>query len=213
MKRNVILPIALVSSLILGSAAIALGGPHHGPGPRGNPFAKMDTNKDGKVTRQEAQAAQVTRFKALDTNKDGVVTEQEATQARQNNRAQRFAKMDANKDGRLSKTEVKMPEQRFQKLDTNKDGFLTQSELSQGKKQWNNDGKHKGMWTALDSNKDGKVTEKEATALADRMFEKLDANKDGAITQEEMRKGKRHGPRFQNRDGKRAPGQRPPKAG
>lgn len=211
MKRNFILPVALVSSLIIGSAAVALGGPHYGPGPRANPFAQLDTNKDGKVTRQEAQVAKVTRFKALDTNRDGVVTEQEAVQARQKRGAERFAKMDANKDGRLSKTEVKMPDQRFQKLDVNKDGTLTQNELLQGKRK-GNDSKRKGMWMRLDSNKDGKITEKEATAAADRMFEKLDANKDGAITQEEMRKARRHGPKVRSRDGRRGHGQRSPKA-
>ena len=84
MKR--IIPIALASSLTLGFAAITLAGPDHGPGPRaGGPdrILQLDTNQDGKVTRQEARAAAVARFKALDTNKDGVVSGEEASKARE----------------------------------------------------------------------------------------------------------------------------------
>lgn len=218
-----IIPIALVSTLTLGFAAIALGGPHHGSGPRAggpNRIAQLDTNKDGKVTRQEAQVAEVARFKALDTNKDGVVTPEEAAKAREKRQAQRaadrFAQRDTNKDGRLSKTEAEMPAECFQKLDTNKDGMLVPTELAAGRQQraQKRDGKGHGnrMWAHLDTNNDGKLTEKEATARTDRVFERADANRDGILTQEEVKRGHEHGPKSDGRDGKRGQGQRQPKA-
>lgn len=218
MKR--IIPIALASSLTLGFAALALAGPHHEPGSRaGGPdrIQQLDTNKDGKVTRQEARAAAVARFKALDTNKDGVVSQEEATKAREKQHARRaaehFAKMDTNKDGRLSKTEVKMPPARFQKLDTNKDGALSPAELAAGKKERTEKRAHKGTghgtWARQDTNQDGKLTEQEATAAADRMFDRADTNRDGILTGEEMQRGHQHGPKSHGRGGQ---GQRQPKA-
>jgi Ca2+-binding EF-hand superfamily protein len=220
MKR--IIPIALASSLTLGFAALALAGPHHGPGRAGGPgrIVQLDTNKDGKVTRQEARTAAVARFKALDANKDGVVSREEAAQAKERQHAQRaadrFARMDKNKDGRLSKTEVKMPPARFQKLDANKDGWLTPAELAAGKKERVEKREHKGnghgMWARQDTNQDGKLTEQEATAAADRMFDRADANRDGILTGDEMQRGYKHGPKSHGRDGQRGQRQRQPKA-
>lgn len=217
---NRIIPIAMVTTLLGGTAAFALAYPGDGSGPRAggprDPFARLDTNKDGKITRQESQAAKVARFKAIDTNKDGVVTREEADKARNGqraaSRAERFAKMDANKDGRVSKTEAPMPDERFQQLDSNKDGALTESELAAGAKKWSNKRHGKGVLNRLDTDSDGRLTEKEVTSAADRMFERADANKDGSITKEEMQ-GHKRGPKHHGRNSKRGPGPRQPKAG
>jgi hypothetical protein len=51
-------------------------GPNGGPGQggRGGPFAGMDANKDGAITRAELNAAMTTRFKAADANKDNALS-------------------------------------------------------------------------------------------------------------------------------------------
>jgi Ca2+-binding EF-hand superfamily protein len=47
-----------------------------GAGGAGGPFQQRDTNKDGKLSRDELPAA---LFDKLDANKDGSVTEAELT--------------------------------------------------------------------------------------------------------------------------------------
>lgn len=81
-------------------------------------FSQMDTDKDGKVTRDEfttfhmdlATKGREARFNQLDTNKDGKVTRDEFM-AVQLDEAQRigkarFGRIDRNKDGVLSEQEV-----------------------------------------------------------------------------------------------------------
>jgi hypothetical protein len=201
MKRTLI-PFALIASLLVGGAALARGKGHPGPrysGPgKAAHFARMDTNKDGKITRKEAKAAKIKRFKAMDLNKDGAVTRSEAQKARQQRRVDRFKSHDKNKDGRLAKSETWMPDWRFSRLDTNKDGYLTKTEFLAGKrgkpgKAGKRGRRGKGqVFGGLDANNDGKITLKEANAAADRMFQRHDSNKDGVITKDELRKGRWH---------------------
>lgn len=82
-------------------------------------FAKADTDKDGKLSRNEVDAADANR--------------REAFQQRMHTRAQeRFSSLDTNKDGRLTRDEAKgRPhlEERFEKRDSNRDGVITPDEL------------------------------------------------------------------------------------
>ncbi|MEG3125585.1 EF-hand domain-containing protein [Sphingomonas sp. GB1N7] len=58
-------------------------GPHAMNGHRhGKMLAKLDTNKDGKISRDEMRAQADARFAKLDTNKDGFVDQTELAAAR-----------------------------------------------------------------------------------------------------------------------------------
>lgn len=52
-------------------------------GGAGGFFARLDANKDGRVTLAEFQAGPIARFDRADTNKDGIVTPAERQAARQ----------------------------------------------------------------------------------------------------------------------------------
>lgn len=55
-------------------------GPRHGApgeGRHGKKWEHLDTNKDGKISREEAQNAEKNRFEKLDKNKDGFITKEE----------------------------------------------------------------------------------------------------------------------------------------
>jgi Ca2+-binding EF-hand superfamily protein len=103
-----------------------------------------DTNGDGVLSRDEAQAAADARvaqlFERLDANKDGLITSDETQQARTERQAaarahmdERFKAADTNGDGLLSKEEAQkgmpMLGRRFDALDTNKDGAIARDEL------------------------------------------------------------------------------------
>ena len=56
-------------------------GPRHGApgeGKHGKKWEHLDTDKDGKISREEAQNAEKKRFEKLDKNKDGFISKEEA---------------------------------------------------------------------------------------------------------------------------------------
>lgn len=145
MKRAIL--ISTVAALTLtGGAALAFGkdrmGGHFG-GPRGEMFnfEEMDTNADGKITKEEIAAHFKARFDAADTDKDGTLSAEEIVAQRQQQMADRMARQakhmivdrDANDDGKLSLEEMQPKQQgkMFDRLDADKDGAISAEEMAQ----------------------------------------------------------------------------------
>jgi len=117
-----------------------------GRGGHGDRMARMDSNSDGILTRDEAIAPALARFDRADANSDGQIDEAERTamreqrQARrterraerQANRAERRANRpnpDANGDGRITRDEFAVRAvERFNGADANSDGTVTRDE-------------------------------------------------------------------------------------
>ena len=135
---NRILLTAVAFAALAGSAAAQ-------PAPGREP-PNPDTDRDGKVTLTEFKATQGDRqtrmFARLDVNKDGKITQPEAdAAAKRAEEAGRqgpgggppggfLMRMDANGDGAVTKAEMAaMTERRFSMADTNKDGWLSKGEL------------------------------------------------------------------------------------
>lgn len=134
--------------------APAAGPDGRGPGAM---FDRIDANKDDKVTWDEAWGFVQGRFRSADTDRDGALTRQEADalrptggrrgggpqggnaapSAEQSARMSRFGDMmfrgvDANRDGRVTLDEVRpMVEARFRGLDANADNAVARSEVPQ----------------------------------------------------------------------------------
>jgi len=70
-------------------------------------MAKLDTNNDGRISREEAKADPklAARFDKMDVNKDGYVDKADFQARAQQHRDQWFANADTDKDGKLSKAE------------------------------------------------------------------------------------------------------------
>ncbi|UYB51229.1 EF-hand domain-containing protein [Xanthomonas sp. AM6] len=85
--------------------------PRHGRrgerGGHGALLAKLDTNKDGRISREEAKADPkfAERFDKMDANKDGFVDRADFELRAKQHRDEWFAKADTNKDGMLSRAE------------------------------------------------------------------------------------------------------------
>ena len=106
----------------LTTAALACGGGE-------NKGTRADTNKDGKVSLDEANAMLKTRFTALDANKDNAVTTAELGK-----RGKRmFERADANKDGKVTFAEAQSTLGKwFSERDKNGDKVLSGDEMPHG---------------------------------------------------------------------------------
>lgn len=151
-------------------------------------FERLDTNKDGQVSRAEAEVAGQQFFDRLDANKDNEVTAQETDDGtrvmREEELGARFKTLDKNGDGRLTLEEAKVPVMFFERLDTNRDKVASREEF-QAVAKLNAGGGELGF-RRVDGNGDGKVTRAEATEAVTRRFASADPNSDGIITRAEL---------------------------
>jgi Ca2+-binding EF-hand superfamily protein len=72
-------------------------------------MAKLDTDKDGRISRAESAAGEgkfATRFDQMDVNKDGYVDRADHELRSKQRKDEWFASADTNKDGQLSRAEV-----------------------------------------------------------------------------------------------------------
>jgi Ca2+-binding EF-hand superfamily protein len=152
---------------------------------------RLDTDGDGKVSRQEASSHPRlgTSFDALDADKDGVLSPEElrAGRGHHHRRADR-PRLDTNADGLVSREEAKAAPRlaaEFDTVDANKDGSLSTEEL---RTAWSG---HRAGHAKLDTNGDGTISREEAQAsprLTQR-FDTIDADRDGKLSRDEMRVG------------------------
>ena len=145
-------------------------------------------------TRAEVQAKVAEHFARIDTNRDGFVTKVEADAVkaqRREKRAERiaerrehrFEQIDTNNDGQISRAEFDATHaQRVAGRDGHRGQFrgMRMGAL------------HGRMFDMADANRDGRVTLQEATGAALHHFDMADANKDGQITREERMQMRQH---------------------
>jgi Ca2+-binding EF-hand superfamily protein len=106
-------------------------------------FKMMDTNSDGRVSREEHAAAAHAKFGKLDTNSDGIITtaELEAGAGEKKSSklkfwekddkksAQKASTLDLNADGQVTRAEHESSTvTKFARLDANNDGYLSKDE-------------------------------------------------------------------------------------
>lgn len=121
-------------------------------------LTQADTNKDGKISRAEAKAAQNRSFERLDSNGNGELDRQEFDKGQpglpanadeqDKQRRQRIIKgwfdnIDSNGDGKISKSEYQQAvAPYFDRMDGNGDGSISSDEL---KKAFHNAGPGRGQ--------------------------------------------------------------------
>lgn len=155
-------------------------------------------------TRAEVIAKVQEHFARLDANKDGFLTKAEAEAGRKVIKERMVEKMG---EGHGDRMVMRDPNAAFDRLDANKDGAISRDEFAKGRevrieRRIVKDGAGMGkgmrmggmggmmggrMFDMADANKDGRVTLQEATDAAARHFDMADANRDGRVTPEERR--------------------------
>jgi len=130
-------------------------------------FAKLDTNKDGFVTKDEMEAARTAMHKHMaDRMKD--------------RSASMFDRMDSNHDGSISRAE-------FDSAHAAMAEHMGGERMGMRGMHGMRGGMAGHMFATADVNHDGRVSLQEATAAAEAHFDKLDANHDGTVTPDERR--------------------------
>ena len=186
------------AALLVSAAAVAQIAPMAGQAPQ----AKAERVH----TRAEVQAKIAEHFAKLDTNRDGAVTKAEADSAkaalrgqwaerrkdrRENRREHAFERLDSNRDNAISRAEwdahAAQREQRISSRDQDGDG---RPDRRGGRRGMHMAGFSGHMFEMADANKDGRVTLQEAQAAALRHFDMADANRDGQITPDERRQAR-----------------------
>jgi hypothetical protein len=102
-------------------------------------MARLDADKDGKITREETEAARKQLFARLDRNGDGLVDEEEMDRARQaiidratmmeTRLSMQWRNMDKDGDGKVSAEEFQSRTVVFDLADRNGDGAVTAEEI------------------------------------------------------------------------------------
>ena len=124
--------------LIAAMAALYVTAAHAQPGPGGR-RPNPDADGDGKVTLAEFKAVETVRqgrmFARMDVNKDDKISSDEAKAMAQRHETKGHGgrglmQLDVNKDGSVSREEMSETSQRrFTRADTNTDGWLSREEM------------------------------------------------------------------------------------
>jgi Ca2+-binding EF-hand superfamily protein len=178
------------------------------------------------VTRAEAQSRIAAVFAKLDTNHDGSITKDElsAVEAQHEQKAEEraqhfdpskvFDRLDADHDGKITVAEAGASRGKraqttqaqasafhglFARADTNKDNVLTRAEFDAMGQQLKARMQHASvvragtavrMFDTEDANRDGRVTLAEMQQAALARFDRVDLNHDGTITPEERQQAR-----------------------
>lgn len=148
---------------------------------------KMDTNGDGRATREEFTAFFVARFKVMDANGDGKLSREEFSSAL----IGLYKAMDVDGDGKVSLretlvwyaggegTEPGRPAAApvFKAADLNADGMLTDEEFRQ---------LARAVFAAWDADADGVATLTEMRTHIDLRFKAADLDGDGYLSMDEF---------------------------
>jgi hypothetical protein len=146
-------------------------------------FAQLDANKDGVLTKDEAEAGRKVLKERVRTR----LTERREQRMQGHDPKAAFDRLDANKDGAISRDEFS--QHREQRIERRTERRANAAPGAQRGMRMHRFGGMMGghMFDMADGNKDGRVTLQEATDAAVRHFDMADANRDGRITPDERR--------------------------
>jgi Ca2+-binding EF-hand superfamily protein len=184
---------ALGAALVLSTTAPMSMAAPRGPGRDGPPMRPelayvyllktADTNKDGKVSKEEFAARQDALFTEIDANKDGSITPKEMRDFR---RAKMEAFRAANPRPERANAEG-MDGKKGGPEHTERDGKRHEGRKHEGREGGKRPGgRVNAMFSMVDTDGNGQISKAEFTAAGEKMFTRLDKNNDGVISIDDM---------------------------
>ena len=147
-------------------------------------FMRVDANRDGFVTRAEAQAVAGERRGGR----------REARAERRENRGERraaqFARLDANRDGMISRAEFSAPRARGDRAELRQQRAERRANRMERRGQRGGGGFGLRAFERQDANRDGRLSLAEAIRARLVRFERLDLDRDGRLTREERQRAR-----------------------
>ena len=159
-KTLTALTLAALASATLSTAVMAQDATPSAP-PAPFDFAAMDADKDGQITKAEAEAFRTAQITAMDTDKDGKISAAELAAAHV---ARASADLAERADNRAKHMIVD--------LDSDGDGALTVEEMMAG-------GRGDKMFDRVDADNDGAISQAEADDAQAKMAERGDKHGGG----------------------------------
>lgn len=149
-------------------------------------FARLDTNRDGFVTKAEADSAQTAMMGRMHERMAERMARREMAMPG-TDRGAAFDRLDSNHDGVITRDEFanarpRMEERRVIVMRGGGQGMAGQPGMMRMHRMGGFGGH---LFEMADSNHDGRVSLQEATAMALQHFDMADANHDGKVTPEE----------------------------
>jgi uncharacterized protein (TIGR03000 family) len=150
-----------------------------------------DTNKDGRLSRNELPPELRPAFDRIDADKDGKVSREELERGIANLQPTRrpsdliHVLIEMSDCDDACHGEVQRAYDILRKLDKNKDGKIAPDELKAAREQIVKD-RVDYLFKELDKNKDDKISRDEAQGMLRQDFDQIDRNKDGFIDREEL---------------------------
>jgi len=146
-------------------------------------FARLDTNRDGYLTREEAQAGHA-KMKEIRIQR----VKSAEGQAPTRDPGAMFDRLDANRDGSISREEFDRHYQQRQAMRVDRDGDGKADPRMKGMRGHGGGMRLGGrMFEQADANRDSRVSLQEATEAALKHFDMADANRDGTLTPDERK--------------------------
>lgn len=190
---------------------------------------RLDTDRDGKVTKQEMEARVTERFKRMDLTSDGRITDDDlppmlrdrdflssepGARRRGGRRGHRhggrgrrmlrqLAGADTNKDGAVTLQELQeRAAKRFQRFDRNQDGTLDEADRDMLLKE-TVDYRVLSFMHRFGAGKEGQLSLDQFTKHRNERFARMDADGDGVLKGREIRRHRGRGGKRHGRRGHR----------
>jgi len=160
---------------------------------------EYDADKDGFLSKSELPERFRPNFDKVDTNKDGKISREELLkgvtlmQSRRRPSDFVFILVEMSDCDECCADELQVVYDYIRKLDTNHDGKVDAEELKAGRELLIKQ-RVDSIFKDLDGNKDGKISREEARGTIKRHFDEVDADKDGFISREELTNAAREMP-------------------
>jgi Ca2+-binding EF-hand superfamily protein len=155
---------------------------------------EYDRDNDGFLSKEEMPDWLHYNFDRLDTNKDGKISKDELTKGMAYLQQRRrpsdvvIVLIEMSDCDECCGEEIQRAYEFLSKLDKNKDGKLDAGELKAGREMLVKE-RVDGLIRRMDANKDGKISRQEARGMVKEHFDQLDRNKDGFVDRDELMAG------------------------